>query len=199
MTAPDAPRRRNPRGQGDLLRDEIIEAAETLIDESAVDDVTLRGIARQAGISAPSIYSHFADLQSIRDAVLERSFTALDAAIAAAMDGHDDPEDRLTRGCLGYVRFGWEHRSRYAFMFRGDGFAPNAVRSFERIADTLAECVERGSIRDGDLRDDTFLLWVGLYGMATLEKPARPELRRLGTLDRLDLTKEMVRRLAGLR
>ena len=59
-------RTRNPRGSGTRLRDEIIDASIALIDET--DDpaaLTLRGIARQAGITAPSIYRHFADLAAI--------------------------------------------------------------------------------------------------------------------------------------
>jgi AcrR family transcriptional regulator len=196
---PDGVRTRNKRGQGERLRDEIVEAAQALIDESSDPaSVTLRAIARRAGISAPSIYAHFADLQSIFDAVLERSFTELDTTVALAMGDAAAPDARLIAGCLAYVRFGWEHRARYRFMISGQGFAPDAVASFRRVAHALSECVRAGLSSSADPHKDTFLLWVGIHGMATLEKPDRVELRRLGPLDRIALTEMLVCRIVGL-
>ena len=47
-------RPRNRRGEGARLRAEIVDAATALIDESGGDALTLRAVARRAGISAPS-------------------------------------------------------------------------------------------------------------------------------------------------
>ena len=53
-------RARNPRGSGDRLREEIVEAGIRLVDETGDSAaLTLRGVARAAGIAAPSIYQHF--------------------------------------------------------------------------------------------------------------------------------------------
>lgn len=194
-----AERSRNLRGQGDRLRDEIINAASTLIDAS--DDpgaVTLRGIARHAGISAPSVYPHFADLAAILDAVRSRSFADLDATVEQAMSRSQHPDARLIAGCLAYVRYGWEHRSRYRFLIAANGFAPNAVTTFTRIEDALRDCATAGLSATNDPHTDSFLLWVSMHGMATLEKPDRQELRRLGPLDRVALTEQLARRIAGL-
>ena len=88
-------RGRNPRGTGARLRDEIIDAGITLIDDTNdAAALTLRGIARAAGIAAPSIYRHFPDLQAVTDAVLERSFTQLETLVAAAMQAAQTPEQR---------------------------------------------------------------------------------------------------------
>jgi AcrR family transcriptional regulator len=196
---PDGVRIRNRRGQGERLRDEIINAAQALVDESSNPaSVTLRAIARRAGISTPSIYAHFADLQVIADAVLERCFAELDKAVAQAMTDAVAPDARLIAGCLAYVRFGWEHRARYRFMIGGQGFAPDAVATFRRVERALSECVNAGLSSSKSPQTDIFLLWVGMHGMATLEKPNRVELRRLGTLDRIALTELLVRRIVGL-
>ncbi|QLL05282.1 TetR/AcrR family transcriptional regulator [Mycobacterium vicinigordonae] len=192
-------RARNQRGQGDRLRDEIITAATVLIDEATDPaSVTLRGIARRAGISAPSIYPHFQDLAAILDAVLERSFADLDGVVATAMSAPAAADARLVAGCLAYVRYGWEHRSRYRFMIAGTGFAPGAGATFARIEAAVQACVEAGLSTSADPHSDAFLLWVSMHGMATLEKPDRRELRRLGPLDRVALTEQLARRVAGL-
>jgi AcrR family transcriptional regulator len=192
-------RSRNRRGEGEKLRESIIAATGSLIDTS--DDprtLTLRGIARHAGISAPSIYPHFDDLQTILDAVLERSFAELDAVVASAMDRGEAPDGRLMAGCRAYVGYGWAHPLRYRFMVGASGFAPQAITTFLRVEDALRECVETGLSDSQDAHEDTFLLWVGMHGMATLEKPERAQLRRLGALDRPALTDKLARKLAGL-
>jgi AcrR family transcriptional regulator len=192
-------RDRNPRGSGARLRDEIIEAGIALIDNA--DDpapLTLRGIARAAGIAAPSIYPHFADLPAVTDAVLERSFAELEARVTDAIDDAPDPVAALLAGCGAYVQFGWDHRARYQLMFAESGFAPNAVNTFTRIESALTECVRCGQSTSADPHQDTFLLWAALHGIATLQKPARREHRRLGPLDRPAAVSTLVHRLAGL-
>lgn len=194
-----ATRSRNQRGQGERLRDEIVDAATALIDNAdQAGAVTLRGIARHAGISAPSIYPHFDDLAAIMDAVLARAFADLDAAVNAALSGPGKPDARLVAGCLAYVRYGWEHPNRYRFMFAGKGFAPGAGATFARVEDALRNCAQTALSTSSDPHSDAFLLWVSMHGMATLEKPDRQELRRLGPLDRVALAEQLARRVAGL-
>ncbi len=195
----ESARARNMRGRGSLLRDEIIAAAESLVDASGVaGPLTLRGVARKAGISAPSIYLHFVDVGAIEDALLERAFAELDGVVAAALAGETAPADALVAGCLAYVKYAWDHRPRYRFMVAGGGFAPEAVATFARIEAALRECVASGISTSTDVHRDAFLIWVGMHGMATLEKPDRVELRRLGPLDRVALTETLARTLAKL-
>ncbi|WP_167102229.1 TetR/AcrR family transcriptional regulator [Mycobacterium sp. DL592] len=192
-------RSRNKRGEGDQLRTEIISAAADLIDTG--DDVralTLRGVARRAGVSAPSIYPHFGDLEAVLDAVREGGFAELDASVEQAMAGASAPDERLIAGCLAYVRYGWRHPRRYRFMIAADGFAANAVDTFHRVEQALRECADAGLSTSLDTHTDAFLLWVGMHGMATLEKPDRAALRRLGPLDRVALTATLARRLGRL-
>lgn len=131
------------------------------------------------------------------DVVLERGFADLDAAVASGMQA-PSPDGRLVGGALAYVQYGWAHRPRYRFMFAGSGFAPDAITTFARVETALRECVSAGLSGSTDSRADAFVLWVGLHGMATLEKPSRADLRRLGPLDRLALSERMVRTLAHL-
>lgn len=190
---------RNDRGHGNRLRDEIVESAIRLIDaDTDGRQLTLRGIAREAGISAPSIYGHFADLQAITDAVLSQSFTELDAAVSAALAEQTTPEDAIVAGCMAYVEFGWRHLPRYRFMIAAGGFAPDAIRTFSRIEQALTQCVERGTSTSVNPHQDVFLLWVAMHGIATLQKPARPELRQLGPIDRAQAARTLVTRLARL-
>ena len=193
-------RARNPRGSGARLREEILEGAIALIDEGddAATGLSLRGIARYTGISAPSIYPHFPDRQAVIEAVLERSFAQLESEVGAAIGGERDPVAALLAGCSAYARFGWEHTARYRLMFASSGFAPNAVETFTLVENAIARCVEHGSSASTDPHHDAFLVWVALHGITTLEKPSRTDYLRLGALDRPAAVHTLVRRQARL-
>jgi AcrR family transcriptional regulator len=86
-----ARRGRNPRGQGERLRAEIVDAAVRLLDELADDQaLSLRAVARAVGIAATSVYIHFADRDALVLAALEHCYTDLlrsaDDAESAAAD-----------------------------------------------------------------------------------------------------------------
>ena len=192
-------RTQNPRGRGRHLADEIVAAAITLVDETNDPAaLTLRGVARQAGITAPAIYAHFPDLAAVTAGLLAASFDELRKAVQQARDGQDDPVPALVAAGLAYVRFGWEHPARYRLMFAAGGYAPDAVATFTLVSEAIAHCVRAGASASDDPHTDTWLLWAALHGVATLEKPARSDYLRLGPLDRPAMLETLIRRIARL-
>ncbi len=175
-------------------------AAIALIDES--DDpasLTLRGIARRVGITAPAIYAHFPDLAAVIAGLLAASFDELRGAVQTARDGQADPAAALIAAGHAYVGFAWRHPGRYRLMFAAGGYAPDAVATFTLVEEAIASCAEAGASASDDPHADTWLLWAALHGVATLEKPARPGFLRLGPLDRRAMLETLIRRIARLR
>jgi AcrR family transcriptional regulator len=115
--SPEKARRRNPRGSGDHLRTEIIAAAERLLREQPVEALSLRAVAREAGVSAPALYLHFADRRALVWAVLEHQSLELAAATTQAVARFVEPRDRLRAWCLTYCQFGVTHPGRYRVLF----------------------------------------------------------------------------------
>lgn len=192
-------RARNPRGSGAKLREEIVAAGVRLVDEAGNPAaLTLRGVARAAGITAPSVYQHFPDLTAVTEAVLSASFDELHGLVSAAIASAGSETEALLAGCSAYVRFAWAHRARYQLMFAAQGYAPNAVATYRAIEEALRRCVAAGRSSSADTHGDTFLLWAALHGIATLNRPARDDYLRLGPLDRPAIVLELVRRLARL-
>ena len=75
------PRQRNPRGGGERLRSEIIEAATRLLSTLGEDEpFSLRAVAKEASIAPPSVYLHFADKTALMLAVLIQLFDQLAAS-----------------------------------------------------------------------------------------------------------------------
>ena len=85
-------RQRARKGEGELLREEILEATERLLLETGSEElVSIRAVARATGVTAPSIYRHFEDKTHLLFEVCARHFAMLDEVLQAAMAGIDDP------------------------------------------------------------------------------------------------------------
>ena len=76
---PPSRRRRARRGQGERLREEILAAAERLLIRTGdMEQVSIRAVADEVGVTPPSIYLHFADKLELIFAVCERHFASFD-------------------------------------------------------------------------------------------------------------------------
>lgn len=181
-----AQRRRNPRGEGSRLREEIIVAATTALEQNGGEDaITLRGVARLAGVAAPSIYAHFADREAIVAAVVAQAFAELDDTLAAAVEGEADPRQRLWNLCEAYLDFAKDkpHRYRVAFGRHSITETPpgrlddlSGGRAFTRLHDSVAACATESDATGAAPQIATTLLWVALHGYASLSSsvPAFP-------------------------
>ena len=83
-------------------------------------------------------------------------------------------------------------------MFAASGYAPDAAATFALVKEAIVNCVQAGISTSDDPHTDTWLLWAALHGVATLEKPARPDYLRLGPLDRPAMLETLIRRIARL-
>jgi AcrR family transcriptional regulator len=175
-----APRRRNRRGEGGKLRDEIIAAAGEILDEEGDERaVTLRSVARRVGIAAPSIYPHFPDQPAIMLAVVRKEFDQLTATLRAAAEGGRDARQRLLAVCHAYLDLAGTHPERYRTMFGGlwvpalgessiteEDLTGLGMPALQVIVDALRDCVTAGQATSTDLFGDAVALWLGLHGLA---------------------------------
>ena len=175
------PRRRNRRGEGGRLRDEIIAAAREIVDEEGDERaVTLRSVARRVGIAAPSIYPHFPDQPAIMLAVVRQEFDQLTAALRAAREGGGpDARQRLLAVCHAYLDLASTHPERYRTMFGGlwmpalgessvteEDLTGLGMPALQVMVDALRDCVTAGQATSTDLFSDAVALWLGLHGLA---------------------------------
>ncbi|WP_372666750.1 TetR/AcrR family transcriptional regulator [Amycolatopsis kentuckyensis] len=110
-------RRPNARGQGELLRDEIVTAAVRMLEELGDDEaLSLRAVAREVSIAATSVYLHFPDRDALVLAAMRRCHEELvgtgDAAAAAA----PDPAAALRARILAQAAWAREHPGLYKVL-----------------------------------------------------------------------------------
>lgn len=180
------PRARNRRGEGRLLREELLDTASRMLDELGdADLLSLRGLAAEVGIAAPSIYRHFPDKAALLVAVVERSFGEFDEAVRAGRDaGGDDPFERLRLACHAYLHFGRVRPAHYGILFSGGGppDPPPFLReaggiAFGTLVDMVAACLVAGpGGADLDAFTVAMELWAMLHGLVDLPfgNPAFP-------------------------
>jgi AcrR family transcriptional regulator len=172
-------RRRNQRGHGALLRDEILAAATRLIDTAQNEaEVSLRGIAREAGIAAPSVYAHFADRDEVLLAVAEAGWKQVCDEIAEASKPGTTPRERLILGCKAYVSFAERHPLRYALMTQSADIPPAARQALETVTRGLLACRSRApqSPPSRTAHRIAASLSVAVHGVAMLHRSDSPHL-----------------------
>lgn len=175
MTRPTRTRERAPRGQGERLRKEILDATEELLVRTDDQDaVSIRAICEAVGVTAPSIYLHFSDKDALLEAVCLRIFADFDTALEAAAAGVDDPLESLRRRGRAYVEFGLEHPEHYRILFmQRPGDRPNTgpdagSDAFVHLVEAVARCIRQGAFAPADPMAVASTVWAALHGVTSL-------------------------------
>jgi AcrR family transcriptional regulator len=177
-------RRRAPRGSGDLLRDEILDAAtELLLDTGHAKAVSIRLVAERVGVTPPSIYLHFQDKDALLDAVCARYFEKLDEEMqrVSAVQSSSTVEVLRAQG-LAYVRFATENPELYRIATMGEWKSGSNVDSalassaFAHMSAAVGVLMAEGVFPRGDAAAVALELWSVAHGAASLliAKPHLP-------------------------
>jgi AcrR family transcriptional regulator len=129
------------------LRQALIGAALELVAESTVEDVTLRAVARRAGVTASAPYHHFADKDALLAAVARDGFDALTRVQLEILGRRGSARRRLEEMVKQYVLFALAHQTHYELMFRtlpaevggaeGEALRDAALASFSRLVEAV--------------------------------------------------------------
>jgi AcrR family transcriptional regulator len=160
---PDA----RPYHHGDL-RQTLLAAAVDAIAESGAARLSLRELARRAGVSHAAPAHHFGDKAGLLTAVAADGYHLLADALTAAQQAGEF----LDTG-VAYVRFAVDHRAHFEVMYRPDLYHPDdpaVVAARRRAADALYGGV--GTVTDARTESDIALAgaaaWCLVHGFATL-------------------------------
>ena len=102
------------------LREALLERAEVTLSERGVQELSLRELARDVGVSHAAPRRHFADKQALLDALAEAGFDRLGSEIEAAIAGAGSAwREQFGAFAGAYVRFATEHATLLDLMFAG--------------------------------------------------------------------------------
>lgn len=176
---------RNQRGEGSRLRSELIEAAMRLLDKSPSTPLSLRMVAREAGVAAPSIYPHFQDAQTLMSEIVRECWRQMGAALAGATHPEGQPPlERLKAQMASYVEYAMERPSRYQLLFAMHSIDPESDMmdgymrpAYRQVSDTVEAVVAAGRrLPADDLQSATLLVISVAHGRIALAHlaPDRP-------------------------
>jgi AcrR family transcriptional regulator len=168
-------RRRAPRGSGEQLREEILDATtELLLETGHAKAVSIRSVAQRVGVTPPSIYLHFADKDALLDAVCARYFEKLDEEMQQLAADQPSTIDVLRAQGLAYVRFALKNPELYRIALMAEGGPDSDVdmalntSAFVYLRNSVESLMADGIYPPGDPTTLALELWTVAHGVAGL-------------------------------
>lgn len=171
------PKAEKPYHHGNL-RDVLVAEALALSAESGIESVTVREVARRAGVSPGAPFRHFADKTALMTAVAEEALrrfqTEIDAALAPVPAG--DPVAGVR--AIGLAFLEWVVRNpthfeiistRRAIDFEGSAYLVTQNRNIQqRFAGFLIAAQQKGLLRSSDIQLAQVTARAQVYGLARM-------------------------------
>ncbi len=160
------------------LRPALLQASLALIEEDGIGALSLREVARKAGVSHNAPYHHFKDRGSLLAALAEDGFATLAREMAAARAAAPDPQARLEACGHAYIRFALQSRARFKLMFRPEltghaeevvaAVAESSTPALDTLTTAIVEAQAAGIAPPGDPRPLVLTCWSAVHGFASL-------------------------------
>ncbi|MDT5162715.1 MAG: hypothetical protein QOD59_5445 [Mycobacterium sp.] len=150
------------------LRAACLRAAMELLEDDGAAGLSVRAVARRAGVSPGAPYRHYADRDALVSAVAAEGYRELAGCLSAAHPSPSTPED-LAAVAVAYVQFALEHRALFRTMFSDpcDGDSSERVAATTAIAEYVGALVRR-AFHGVDPDALSTALWAVVHGLAFL-------------------------------
>ena len=162
------------------LSNALVRTALRLIGRRGAAALSLREVAKRAGVSASAVYRHYADKEALLAALAAEGFARLNAAFAGALAAAPrEPRARLVALGEAYAAFALAHPDHYRLMFgtgradsRDERLVAEARQSFryleEAVAATLGKAADGPAVAAGAVA-----AWSLVHGYAMLRLDGR--------------------------
>jgi AcrR family transcriptional regulator len=167
------------------LREALLQAAERVLERDGLAGLTLRAVAREAGVSHAAPTHHFGDLTGLLSELAAVGFRQFNAAMTASCDAATTPLEAALARPKAYVAYAQAHPGMYGIMFRTerlDYSRPSLHEAAEASFAGLANAI--GMMRQERISGDALTLnqgaaiaraWSMVHGFTTLLLDGRLE------------------------
>jgi AcrR family transcriptional regulator len=165
-----------PAGLDDDVRGRVLNAAVTLIDQGGLASLSMRAVARAAGVSHQAPYHYFEDREAILAALAEEGFKILAVRLENTIASDEPAVERFVQAGQSYVEFALDHPALFRIMFRPDLVAmerfPEAhacgERAFVTVPKLIQACIAEGLPAEPSVEALVVLAWSLPHGLACL-------------------------------
>jgi AcrR family transcriptional regulator len=156
------------------LRQALIDGALLILAKEGAEAITLREVARRAGVTHAAPYRHFDGKEALLAAVAEEGFMQLKRDMENAAG--NDPLDRLHRYGEAYIRFALKNPAHYRLMY-GPEFAHRAAhpalqeasrQAFSLLIGAVRDAVAQKQVEEGDPIHIALATWSTVHGLSLL-------------------------------
>ena len=165
---------KSPYHHGDLP-DVLMQRAIAHIEQEGTEKLSLRALAREAGVSQSAPYRHFPTKRCLLAALATQGFEILLEAVNQATSTDQSIEERFIAMGVAYVEFAIAHPTHYHLMFGAvlgdfsdyDMLHSASARCFGKVTEVQHELVVA---RGMDVDEERFagVVWAGVHGIASL-------------------------------
>ena len=169
------PKRKRPDSyhHGDL-KAALVACATDILRKDGPSALSLRAVARAAGVSEAAPYRHFADRRELVAAVAEAGFERLGQAMMAAMERGG--REGLRSVARAYVQFAHDNEAEYRVMFGPEvantsdlpGLRETARSVLSFVAQGIGMLQKAGLVAPGDSALMAVVTWAQLHGLVML-------------------------------
>lgn len=158
------------------LRQTLIEIACDHIREKGVDGLSLRAIAKEAGVSANAPYRHFSDKRALLIAIAIVGFEDLRARMEVVEKMDLDIMEEFRQKGLAYVQFAGDFPEKYKLMFgpaisdrmNDEDLLDAAGNSYEMLLDNIRRGIEVGLFKNEPVQQLADPVWAIMHGISSL-------------------------------
>lgn len=157
------------------LRAALLERAWDVVDANGVDDLSLRQLARDVGVSHGASARHFRDRQALLDAVAIEGFARLNAALADASVTEGRYAERFRAAGEAYVGFAVRHPAILGVMYTAKHHPEASAElgelshvSMRGLVELIDEAQRAGVLRPGSPEQLALVAFAAVHGVATL-------------------------------
>ena len=156
----------------------LVHAAISLLQEEPVQNLSLRRLAKEVGITPTAVYNHFSDKDALIAAIKQEGFDNFNAFLQKHCAEVDDPEKIMLQLGIAYYRFSREFSSQFDILFNysipfesnTEELIATACQSQDLLKDVIqAILVKRGnSFNEDILIKASIMAWTQIHGLVTL-------------------------------
>ena len=187
------------------LPGQLIDATLALLSERGLPGVTLRGVAKRAGVSHAAPFKHFASFADLLTETAATGFELLGERVdeaGAALPPGAGSRARLVAASKAYVETALDHPALFMLMFRFDlldranaRYAAASMSAYRQFLRYVRAVQDEGWHTDADTAVVNATVWSLVHGIATLwsEGALAASVQDLASLDEIiDRSLEMV-------
>lgn len=166
------------------LKTTLLEAALKMLRSTPPNEISLRELARTAGVSQAAPYRHFKNKEELLVALAIQGFEIKLGYIKESMEAHShEPLQMYYHSGLSYFKMGLKHPQHFKLMFSSD-FIPNeerpelmqaATKTFILFAEMIGLCQKSQIIGSGDPYQIALNCWTVIHGFTVLYAERRLE------------------------